>query len=138
MTAPTARERYLIDQSVMSHYWLDPVVKTTVDKLAIIGTLCSSMVTMDQAQYSARSKKDLTFLTDLYRRSFLWLPFDDKTEHHVAGIRAALWKIGAGRGAQTTDILVAATAIRHDAVVVHSDTDFLTVQRAVPELKQLR
>jgi predicted nucleic acid-binding protein len=32
---------------------------------------------------------------------------------------------------------VAATAIGHDAVVVHNDTDFLTLQRAVPALHQL-
>lgn len=51
---------------------------------------------------------------------------------------ATLWNIGAGRGAQTTDVLIAATAIGHDAVVVHNGTDFLTLQRAVPHLDQLR
>jgi predicted nucleic acid-binding protein len=138
MTAPTARPRYLVDQSVMSHYWLDPAVKAKIDRLAIIGTLCSSMVTMDQARFSARTKKDLTFLTELYSEKFFWLPCDEATEQKVAAIRTALWKIGAGRGAQTTDILIAATALRHDAVVVHNDTDFVTVQRAVPQLNQLR
>jgi predicted nucleic acid-binding protein len=122
----------------MSHYWLVPAVRAKIDKLASIGTLCSSMVTMDEAQFSARSKKDFAFLTDLYRKTFFWLPFDEDTEQKVAGIRAALWKIGAGRGAQATDILIAATAIRHDAVVVHNDTDFVTLRRAVPELNHLR
>ncbi len=138
MTAPTARPRYLVGQSVMSHYLLDPAVKARIDSLAISGTLRSSMVTMDEARYSSRSKQDLTFLTDLYSRAFCWLSFDEETEHTVAGIRTALWKIGAGRGAQTTDILIAATALRHDAVVVHNDTDFLTLHRAVPELNHLR
>jgi predicted nucleic acid-binding protein len=138
MTAPTARPRYLPDQSVMAHYWHNVAVKAKIDKLAIIGSLCSSMVTMDEARFSARSRQDLAFLTDLYGRKFFWLPFDEQTEQNVAVVRTALWKIGAGRGAQTTDILVAATAIRHDAVVLHNDTDFLTLQRAVPELHQLR
>lgn len=122
----------------MSHYWLDPAVKTKVDRLATVGTLCSSMLAMDQARFSARSKKDLTLLTDLYSKTFFWLPFDETAEQNVAGIRSALWKIGAGRGAQTTDVLIAATALRHDAVVVHNDTDFRTLQRAVPEFNQLR
>lgn len=138
MTAPTARRRYLADQSVMSHYWLDPAVKANIDSLALIGTLCSSMVTMDEARFSARSKTDLSFLTDLYSKKFFWLPFNDETEQIAASIRTSLWEIGAGRGAQTTDILIAATAVQHDAVVVHNDTDFLTLQRAVPELNQLR
>jgi predicted nucleic acid-binding protein len=138
MTAPAARPRYLVDHSVMSRYWLDPAVKSKIDRLAIIGTLCSSMVTMDQARFSARSKKDLTLLTDLYSKAFFWLSFDETAEQNVADIRSALWKFGAGRGAQTTDVLIAATALRHDAVVVHNDTDFVTLQRAVPELNQLR
>ncbi|MEZ0366208.1 type II toxin-antitoxin system VapC family toxin [Mycobacterium sp. pUA109] len=138
MTAPTARPRYLVDQSAMSHYWIDGAFKAKIDKLAVVGTICSSMVTMDEARFSARSKEDLTFLTDLYSRAFFWLPFDEQAEETVAHIRTALWQIGAGRGAQTTDVLIAATAIRHDAVVVHNDTDFLALQRAVPTLRQMR
>lgn len=30
------------------------------------------------------------------------------------------------------------TALRHGAVIIHNDTDFLTLQRAVAELEQLR
>jgi predicted nucleic acid-binding protein len=122
----------------MSHYWVSPTARVQINRLAVMGTLCSSMVTMDEARFSARSKNDLAFVTELYRRKFFWLPFDEDVEQQVGSIRTALWKIGAGRGAQTTDLLVAATAVRHDAVVVHNDTDFLTVQRAVPELQQLR
>ncbi len=87
MTAPTGRPRYLLDQSVMSHYWLDQVVKAKIDRLAVIGTLCSSMVTMDQARFSARSKKDLGLLTDLYSKAFCWPPFDETAEQNVADIR---------------------------------------------------
>lgn len=122
----------------MSHYWLDVAARAEVDRLAAIATLCSSSVTTDEARYSARSKSDLAFLTDLYGTKFFWLPFDGQAEQHVADIRTALWDIGAGRSAQTTDVIVAATALRHDAVVVHNDTDFITVQRAVPEFAQLR
>ena len=136
-TAPTARPRYLVDQSAMSRYWLDPEIKARIDRLAIIGTLCASMVTMDEARFSARSNKDVTPLTDLYSKAFFWLPFDETAEENVADVRTALWQIGAGRRAQTTDVLIAATALRHDAVVVHNDTDFVTLQRAVPELNQL-
>ena len=138
MTVPTARPRYLLDQSAMSHYWSTPVVKAEIDKLANTGILCSCMVTMDEARFSARNKEDLGFLTELYRTQFFWLPFDEAAEQTVADTRTALWKLGAGHGAQTTDVLIAATAIRHNAVVVHNDTDFLTVQRAVPDLKQIR
>jgi len=138
MTAPTARPRYLLDQSVMSHYWSTPAVAARIDTLAGSGILCSCLVTMDEARFSARSKKDLAFLTDLYATQFHWLPFDETTERTVARIRDALWRIGAGRGAQTTDVLIAAAAIRHEAVVVHNDTDFVTLQRAVPEFTQLR
>ncbi|WP_306360713.1 type II toxin-antitoxin system VapC family toxin [Nocardia sp. CC227C] len=138
MTLPGDRPRYLLDQSVMSHYWSQPTTRRKVDELAVLGVLCSSMVTMDEARFSARNKRDLTFITELYGSVFRWLATDSDVEQQVSRIRGALWKIGAGRGAQTTDIQIAAVALRHDATVVHNDTDFATIQRAVPELRQLR
>ncbi|WP_115061459.1 PIN domain-containing protein [Nocardia otitidiscaviarum] len=135
---PGYRPRYLLDQSVMPHYWSQPSIRRRVDELAVHGVLCSSMVTMDEARFSARNKRDLAFLTELYGSVFRWLATDADVEQQVSRIRGALWKIGAGRGAQTTDIQIAAIALRHDATVVHNDTDFGTIQRAVPELKQVR
>lgn len=122
----------------MSHYWTQPTVRSKVDELAVIGVLCSSMITMDEARFSARNKRDLTFLTELYGSVFRWLPTDAEAEQQVARIRSALWKIGAGRGAQTTDIQIAAVALRHDATVVHNDTDFITINRAIPDFEQIR
>ncbi|MFD4432909.1 hypothetical protein [Nocardia sp. NPDC058497] len=46
--------------------------------------------------------------------------------------------MGAGRGAQTTDVQIAAVALRHDATVIHNDTDFVTIARAIPEFSQRR
>ncbi|MFI6868667.1 type II toxin-antitoxin system VapC family toxin [Nocardia sp. NPDC050406] len=138
MTLASDRPHYLLDQSVMSHYWTRREVRHKVDELAVIGVLCASMVTMDEARFSARDKRGLEFLTELYGSVFRWLPIDDEVENEVTRIRTALWAIGAGRGAQTTDIQIAATALRHGATVVHNDTDFLTLHRAVPELSQLR
>ncbi|RDI53098.1 type II toxin-antitoxin system VapC family toxin [Nocardia mexicana] len=137
-TVDDDRSRYLVDQSVMSHYRTKPTVERVVDQFAVSGVLCSCAVTMDEAQFSARNSRDLKFLTNLYGSVFHWLPCDEEVESQVARIRAALWAIGAGRGAQTTDVQIAATALRHDAIVVHNDTDFITIQRAVPELRQLR
>lgn len=138
MTVPTVRPLYLPDQSVMSHYWINPAVRRRVNECAAGGALCSSVVTMDEARFSARNKNQLEFLTRVHRTIFGWLHTDALVEDQVDRIRSALWKIGAGRGAQTTDIQIAAIALRHDATVVHNDTDFITIQRVVPELKQLR
>lgn len=136
MSAATVRPRYLLDHSVMSHYRTNAAVERAIDELAITGALCSSTVTMDEARFSARNATDLGYLTELYGSVFHWLPADDMVEDNVRRIRTALWKIGAGRGAQTTDVQIAAVALRHDATVVHNDTDFLTIARALPEFRQ--
>ncbi|MGW6422821.1 PIN domain-containing protein [Nocardia sp. NPDC055053] len=138
MTATTVRPRYLLDQSVMSHYRTNAAVERAIDELAITGALCSSTVTMDEARFSARNNADLGFLIELYGSVFHWLPADDMVEAKVRQIRTALWKIGAGRGAQTTDVQIAAVALRHDATVIHNDTDFVTIARAIPEFRQRR
>lgn len=138
MTAPFAKPLYLIDHSLMSHYRISSSAKLAIDRLAVEGVLCASMVTMDEARFSARNGQDLAFITELYGSVFHWLATDDGVEAEVARIRTALWKIGAGRGAQTTDIQIAATALRHNATIAHNDRDFYTIHRAVPELNQLR
>lgn len=138
MTTKFTRALFLIDHSLMSHYRTSTSAKLAVDRLAVEGVLCSSMVTMDEARFSARNAQDLAFITELYSSVFHWLDTDDGVEQEVARIRTALWKTGAGRGAQTTDIQIAATALRHDATVVHNDRDFLTIHRAVPELNHIR
>lgn len=122
----------------MSHYRTSSSAKLAIDRLAVEGVLCSSMVTMDEARFSARNRQDLTFITELYNEVFHWLEADSGVEAEVARIRTALWEIRAGRGAQTTDIQIAATALRHNAVVVHNDRDFCTIHRAVPTLNQLQ
>lgn len=138
MTPTTVRPRYLLDQSVMSLYRTSAAVERAIDELAITGALCASTVTMDEARFSARNAVDLGYLTELYGSVFHWLAADDLVEANVRRIRTALWKIGAGRGAQTTDVQIAAVALRHDATVVHNDTDFATIARAIPEFRQLR
>ncbi len=138
MSIPFTRPLYLLDHSAMSRYRTDTTVALEIDRLAVAGILCASMVTMDEARFSARNARDLTAVTGFYRSVLNWLPTDDAVEAEVERIRSALWKIGAGRGAQTTDIQIAATALRHNAIVVHNDTDFITIARAVPELAQVR
>ncbi|MGV9833917.1 hypothetical protein ACWDUL_06920 [Nocardia niigatensis] len=59
MTPVSDRPHYLLDQSVMSHYWTPPEIRRKVDELAVIGVLCSSMVTMDEARFSARDTRVL-------------------------------------------------------------------------------
>ncbi|GGK34352.1 type II toxin-antitoxin system VapC family toxin [Nocardia camponoti] len=134
----TVRPRYLVDHSTMSHYRTSAQVEQTIDALAITGALCASAVTMDEARFSARNAQDLAYITELYGSVMHWLPFDDVAEANVRRIRTALWKIGAGRGAQTTDVHIAAVALTHDATVVHNDTDFQTISRAIPDFKQQR
>jgi predicted nucleic acid-binding protein len=122
----------------MSHYRNNAVVERAIDELAVTGALCSSTVTMDEARFSARNATDLGYLTELYGSVFHWLPSDDMVESNVRRIRTALWKIGAGRGAQCTDVQIAAVALRHDATVVHNDTGFVTIARAIPEFRHRR
>lgn len=93
---------------------------------------------MDEVRFSARNAADLGYITELYGSVFHWLPADDMVETTVRRIRTALWKIGAGRGAQTTDVQIAAVALRRDATVVHNDTDFVTIARAIPDFRHRR
>ena len=139
MTSPHARPpRYLLDHSALAQYWNEPTIRAQVDVLAAHGVLCAAAVTRDEGCYRARGSADFTFLTELYDRQFCWLAFDGDAEACAAEIRAALWDLGIGRAAPVADVLIAATALRHGAVVVHDDPDFLTIKHAVPRLEHIR
>lgn len=131
---------YLVDQSVMSHYWNEKRqnIKETVNSLAEKGIICSSSVTMDEARFSARNPESLKLITDMYSDHFMMLQSPPGMDQIVKDIRTAMWDIGAGRGAQTTDISIASVALYYGATVVHNDKDFITIRRAIPSFSEMR
>jgi predicted nucleic acid-binding protein len=62
------------------------------------------------------------------------------TETHSIAleIQRRLWASGRVRAAGTVDVLTAAVAVQHDAIVVHRDSDYERIAEVAPEFRQVR
>ena len=127
---------YLADHSALSRIHSHATVKKAFDRIAASGVICSNAVTVDEASYSARNPADLEQIVSLYTEAFRYLPLDPAIDPVSRALRKALWASGHGRSAQTTDVLIAATAVQVDAIVLHYDKHFELMQMAFPALRQ--
>nr|WP_268248948.1 PIN domain nuclease [Streptomyces pilosus] len=73
--------------------------------------------------HSARSKADAERIRD-EMRGFDWLPSPDEAWDRAIEVRTLLIKKGNWQALSVSDLIVAATAERHGAVVLHYDGDF--------------
>jgi predicted nucleic acid-binding protein len=73
-----------------------------------------------------------------FRDAYPWVPTPDDVWSIVESVQRDLAVRSRHHGLSVADHLVAATAIRLKLVVLHDDSDFETVSRAVPQLRQER
>ncbi|MFC9888899.1 PIN domain nuclease [Streptomyces pilosus] len=73
--------------------------------------------------HSARSKADAERIRD-EMRGFDWLPSPDEAWDRAIEVQPLLIKKGNWNALSVSDLIIAATAERHGAVVLHYDGDF--------------
>lgn len=128
--------RFLVDNSVLQRLPRSTAVQAAVR--AILDDeheLCCCALSVDEFAFSARSAADHVEATRRLRTSFLFLPSAPEIDLIVAEIRAALWAAGTGRAAGVVDVALAATAVHHDAAVLHYDGDFDHIAAVHPRLE---
>jgi predicted nucleic acid-binding protein len=77
--------------------------------------------------YSARSLTDRLDKQRLLGQVFAWVPMADRAFERAAEIQEALTRRGEHRSAGALDLLIAATAERHQLIILSEDRDFETV-----------
>jgi predicted nucleic acid-binding protein len=86
--------------------------------------LCSMVLTTLEAGFSARSAADHAVIVERLQSDFTPLVAGATAQALAIEFQSALWSAGSGRAAGAVDLLIAATAVEHDAVVLHYDSDF--------------
>lgn len=128
---------YLLDNSVLQRLDRDAAVLGAVLDLTVRGDLlATSDVTSLEAGFSARSASDHAEVMETLTRAFLRLPLTPEVGEVGVELQAALFAAGMGRAVGMVDLLHAATAIAHGAVVVHYDSDFEPLARVDERLQQ--
>lgn len=113
---------YLIDKSAWEQRRHSAEAKQRLSQLAARRQLAVCVVTMAELLYSARNAQEIAQLRlDLHHLSYLDLGPDG--EHSIPHTMQALAERGQHR-VPIPDLLLAAAAYRHNAIVLHYDSDF--------------
>jgi predicted nucleic acid-binding protein len=115
-------ERYLIDKSALARY-PRPAVRAVIEPLHNAGLLAVCGAVELEILHSARSKADALRVRD-EMRGFDWLPTPDEAWDRALDVQAELVGAGNWRALSLADLIIAATAERHGAVVLHYDGDY--------------
>ena len=118
-----AGQLYLIDTSVQARTG-DPAVRRVVVGL-INDRAAATCVTVDlEAGYSGRDLKDVSAIAKRRKSLYVVLPFSEAIAERARDVQVRMAARGHHRSAGVIDLLTAAVAEHHGAVILHYDADF--------------
>lgn len=118
--------RFLIDASGLARILQKEQRATWADFLSA-GVIAVCPVMELEFLYSARSLADRLDKQRLLSQVFAWVPMADRGYERAAEIQEALTRRGEHRSVGAVDLLIAASAERHQLIVLSEDRDFPTV-----------
>jgi predicted nucleic acid-binding protein len=114
---------YLIDTSAHARSNLAPVRKVIAG--LITDRAAATCVTVDlEAGYSGRDQGDVRAIAQRRRSVYVVLPISDAIAERARDVQVRMAARGHHRAAGVIDLLTAAVAEHHGAVVLHYDADF--------------
>jgi predicted nucleic acid-binding protein len=114
--------RYLLDKSALAR-WPKPPVAAVLDELSDRGLLAICAAVEIEVVYSARTAGEAQRAHGLLR-GFDWLAMPDEIWDRATEVQLQAVNRGIHRALSMADLLIAATAERHGAVVLHYDGDY--------------
>ncbi|MGW2043616.1 PIN domain-containing protein [Streptomyces sp. NPDC001858] len=115
-------DRYLINKSALARY-PKPAVRAVIDPLHNAGLLAVCGAVELEILHSARSKADAERIRD-EMRGFDWLPTPDEAWDRALDVQTRLIAAGNWKALSVADLVIAATAERAGATVLHYDGDY--------------
>ncbi|MFF3687668.1 PIN domain nuclease [Streptomyces sp. NPDC002187] len=115
-------DRFLIDKSALARY-PKPAVRAVIEPLHSAGLLAVCGAVELEVLHSARSKADAERIRD-EMCGFDWLRTPDEAWDRAVEVQSLLIAKGNWKALPVSDLIIAATAERHDAIVLHYDGDY--------------
>lgn len=119
----TARRLHLLDTSALARSRHAPVQRTLVALLAERAAATCATVDLEVG-YSGTSLADVRDIRLHRRRDYVVLPVTEAAADRAREVQERMAARGLHRAAGVIDLLTAAVAEQHDAVLVHHDGDF--------------
>lgn len=117
------RPLYLVDKSAWEQRRYNERARDCIGRLRETGQLAICVITMTELLYSARNVEEID-VDHSHLAELKFLPMTPAAEQQVVATLRALAAKGQHRGRPIPDLLLAAIAKVHGAVVLHYDHDF--------------
>lgn len=123
------RRGYLIDNSILQKVARSANIRRRFEEITHTYPIYTCPPQVLEYCWSARNP---TEYAELRRDMELYTPaVNTPSQGEVLDIQQALWDSGLMRGAENTDVLIAAYAIANDLTILTADHDFEHIQRAL-------
>jgi predicted nucleic acid-binding protein len=118
-----AARLYLVDTSVTARAHL-PEIAGIFNRLLLDGAAATCITTDLEAGYSGRNYSDVVTVAQRRRERFRVLPMNEEIAQRAREVQVNMAARGTHRSAGVVDLLTAAVAEYHGAVILHYDADF--------------
>lgn len=125
---------FLLDKSAHEVARRDEHARRTFETLAVTGVLATCAIVELEILYSARNPTDHRRLKTYLREQCVWLKTTDEILSAAVDLQEAMLKAGMHRK-PIPDLIIAAVAQAHNAVLVHYDRDFDDIARVATGLR---
>jgi predicted nucleic acid-binding protein len=120
-------EVYLLDKSALARVAQHPPVQAALERLDDVGVLATTAVIDLEIGYSARNLAEFDSVATDRAALYQELPINRAVTDRARHVQRELVRLGQHRGPGVSDLLIAAAAEIHNAVVIHYDRDFDTI-----------
>lgn len=125
---------FLLDKSAHELARRNPNARRTFETMAVTGVLATCAIVEMEILYSARNSVDHRRLKTYLREQCVWLETTDDTLCAAVDLQEAMLAAGMHRK-PIPDLIIAAVAQAHDAVLVHHDRDFDDLATVATDLR---
>jgi predicted nucleic acid-binding protein len=125
---------FLLDKSAHEMARRHPDARRTFETMAVTGVLATCAIVELEILYSSRNPADHRYLKTYLHQQCVWLETSDDTLTAAVDLQEVMLAAGMHRK-PIPDLVIAAVAQEHDAVVVHYDRDFDDITRVAPGLR---
>lgn len=131
----TPGQLFLIDTSAAARS-NDAQIRNVITKL-VVDKAAATCVTVDlEAGYSGRNEKDVREIAIRRRSLYVNLPITEAIAERARQVQIHMAARGHHRAAGVVDLLTAAVAEHHAAVVLHYDADFEHIAAVTGQLQR--
>lgn len=128
--------RYLLDSSGLWRILREPAIKTAWAEVVSVGAIGSCHPQRTEFRRSARTIDEFDEMSAMFDALYPDATVPKGAWRWIESAQYRLVRHGAHRALSAVDLLICATAVQHDLVVLHDDNDFITAARFLLDLRE--